>query len=88
MNFITKAFVFFIQEARIEIVDELIPPHTCRLGMKNIALRVCVLLLFQGLLDPVKGELFTALVHMEGLLDLERELLASLNAYIVAEKER
>lgn len=47
-----------------------------------------MLLLFQGSLGPVKGEMFTALVHMEGLLDLERELLASLNAYIVAEKER
>ena len=46
-----------------------------------------VIMLLQ-LLIPVKGELFTALVHMEGLLDLERELLASLNAYIIAEKER
>lgn len=37
---------------------------------------------------PAQGELFTALVHMEGLLDLETELLGSLNSYITAEKER
>ena len=35
-----------------------------------------------------RGELFTAIVHMEGLLHLERELLAGLNEYIVAERAR
>ena len=35
-----------------------------------------------------RGEVFTALVHMEGLLELERELLSGLNEYIAAEKRR
>lgn len=34
------------------------------------------------------GEMFTALIHMEGLLDLERNLLGQLNDYISKEKER
>lgn len=49
-------------------------------GVSVLALMVVV--------SPVRGELFTALVHMESLLDLERELLSSLNSYITAEKER
>ena len=53
-----------------------------------LSLGASILLLMQMALNPVSGELFTALVHMEGLLDLERELLGSLNAYITAEKER
>lgn len=40
------------------------------------------------LLQGSQAELFTALVHMEGLLELEANLLGSLNSYIVAEKER
>ena len=35
-----------------------------------------------------RGEMFTALVHMEGLLELEKELLSGLNEYIAAEKWR
>ena len=35
-----------------------------------------------------RGEMFTALVHMEGLLDLEKDLLRGLNEYITAEKRR
>ena len=57
--------------------------------MQRFDLRV-VLVAIQVVISfhHVEGELFTALVHMEGLLDLERELLGSLNSYIVAEKER
>jgi len=42
------------------------------------------------LLSPVpsSGEVFTALVHMEGLLELEKELLGVLNSYITQEKKR
>ena len=39
-------------------------------------------------IDYSNCELFTALVHMEGLLHLEEELLSSLNSYITTEKER
>ena len=46
-----------------------------------------VLLLVVGV-GAVCGEVFTALVHMEGLLELEGELLASLNSYITAERQR
>ena len=46
-----------------------------------------VLLLVVGM-GAVCGEVFTALVHMEGLLELEGELLASLNSYITAERQR
>ena len=52
------------------------------LGVVLVAIQVMVSF------HHVEGELFTALVHMEGLLDLERELLGSLNSYIVAEKEK
>ena len=38
--------------------------------------------------SPVKSELFTALVHMEGLMELELDLLGSLNSYIATEKLR
>ena len=34
------------------------------------------------------AEMFTALVHMEGLLDLEKDLLRGLNEYIVMERGR
>ena len=37
---------------------------------------------------PSSGEVFTALVHMEGLLELEKELLGVLNSYITQEKKR
>ena len=34
------------------------------------------------------AETFTALVHMEGLLDLEKDLLEGLNEYIMMERRR
>ena len=47
------------------------------------------LLLFSGFaIEHAQCELFTALVHMEGLLNLEQDLLRGLNAYIHAEKQR
>lgn len=36
----------------------------------------------------VRGEVFTALVHMEGLVALEKELLGGLEAYLQLERER
>jgi len=48
---------------------------------------LCVACMWCGL-GPVQGEMFTALVHMEGLMELETELLGSLNSYIAAEKQR
>ena len=53
-----------------------------------LSARISVLLFIQVAIIPARGELFTALVHMEGLLDLEMELLGTLNSYITAEKER
>lgn len=47
-----------------------------------------MLLLGSMTIEHAQCELFTALVHMEGLLNLEQELLHSLNAYINAEKLR
>ena len=41
-----------------------------------------------ALLYVSNGEMFTAVTHMEGLLELEGDLLNGLNAYIVAEKQR
>ena len=52
------------------------------------AVAVTLLLLGGFAIEHAQCELFTALVHMEGLLNLERELLQSLNAYIHAEKQR
>lgn len=56
------------------------------MGVNIIAL-VGLILLGQTAI-PAECELFTALVHMEGLLELEVELLSSLNTYISVEKER
>lgn len=55
----------------------------CRTGLLGISL-----ILLGQVMIPTPCEVFTALVHMEELLDLEVELLASLNSYITAEKER
>ena len=50
---------------------------------------VATLLLLSGMtIEHAQCELFTALVHMEGLLNLEQELLRGLNSYIHAEKQR
>lgn len=57
--------------------------------MESSSVSVWVSLILLGqVVVPSRCELFTALVHMEGLLQLEMELLSSLNSYIVAEKER
>lgn len=53
----------------------------------NMALGIALILLCQ-VLHTSRCELFTALVHMEGLLELEVELESSLNAYITTEKQR
>lgn len=55
--------------------------------MGTVSLGIFLILLGQVVMHS-RCELFTALVHMEGLLDLEVELLASLNSYITVEKER
>ena len=39
-------------------------------------------------LSTIRGELFTAITHMEGLVNLERDLLQGLNAYLTAERTR
>jgi hypothetical protein len=52
------------------------------------AVAVTLLLLGGFAIEHAQCELFTALVHMEGLLNLEQELLQGLNAYIHAEKQR
>lgn len=36
----------------------------------------------------VRGEIFTALVHMEGLVALEKELLSGLDGYLELERQR
>ena len=57
--------------------------------MGSFTLSLGINLIFLGqVMIPSRCELFTALVHMEGLLQLEMELLSFLNSYIVAEKER
>lgn len=52
------------------------------------AVAVTLLLLGGFAIEHAQCELFTALVHMEGLLNLEQELLQGLNAYVHAEKQR
>lgn len=61
----------------------------CRRMQSYVWCGVCVVVavVMAGVV-PVGGEMFTALVHMEGLMDLEMELLGSLNSYITAEKQR
>ena len=44
--------------------------------------------LFGAIFPLVRGELFTALVHMEGLVELEGELTSKLRSYIRREKDR
>ena len=39
-------------------------------------------------MQVVQGELFTALVDLEGLLVTERELINNINAYLQAEEEK
>ena len=57
--------------------------------MDHLGVVVCVVLaMLTGLPEGGQGEMFTALIHMEGLLGLERELLSGLNSYIVAERRR
>ena len=54
----------------------------------SLTVAITVLLLGGFAIEHAQCELFTALVHMEGLLNLEHELLHGLNAYIHAEKQR
>lgn len=59
--------------------------------MKHISVLsvlVSVLMFSQVLVRTVRGEYFSAIVHMEHLLDLEKELLGILNDYITVEEER
>lgn len=53
-------------------------------------INVCFLVFSLALLPrvPVRAEMFTALVHMEGLVALEKELLAGLESYLQVERER
>ena len=37
---------------------------------------------------PVRAEMFTALVHMQGLVALEKELLGGLESYLDIERKR
>ena len=53
-----------------------------------MATNISPLVLLITSLSLVHCELFTAIVHMEGLLSLERGLMEGLNEYITAEKER
>ena len=46
------------------------------------------IMLIATLLVCSRGEVFTALIHMEGLISAEEQLLGALNAYISKEKER
>ena len=56
---------------------------------KKLMIVTALLLLLSGMvIKHAQCELFTALVHLEGLLNLEQELLSSLNSYIHAEKLR
>lgn len=47
-----------------------------------------VLLLAAISCHTARGEVFTAITHMEGLVGLERNLLHGLNAYLTAERAR
>ena len=49
---------------------------------------VKVAMLIATLLVCSRGEVFTALIHMEGLVSAEEQLFGALNAYISKEKER
>lgn len=55
---------------------------------KAMSACVCMIVMSVMVISPAKSEVFTALVHMEGLMELEVELLGSLNSYITAEKQR
>ncbi len=57
-------------------------------GGRTTLCAIFVSVVLAAALPWVRGEMFTAVVHMEGLIGLERELLKGLNSYIVAEKRR
>ena len=57
-------------------------------ALRHTSRSLCIFLTLSLLACGSRGELFTAIVHMEGLLHLERELLSGLNEYIVAERAR
>ena len=52
---------------------------TCLLSLVTVAV-------FRG--PNVRGEVFTALVHMEGLVSLENDLLGGLESYLHMERQR
>lgn len=55
----------------------------------EVLLRVGALFcLYGAVVLPVHSEMFTALVHMEGLVELEGSLASELRGYIKREKDR
>ena len=48
-----------------------------------VTVTLLLFLVYQG-----KSEVFTAVSHMEGLVNIEKDLLSGLNSYINSEKER
>ena len=48
-----------------------------------VTVTLSLFLVYQG-----KSEVFTAVSHMEGLVNIEKDLLSGLNSYINSEKER
>ena len=63
-------------------------PSDCSDAVKML-LRLGGLLCLLGAISPlVRSEMFTALVHMEGLVKLEGELASELRGYIRREKDR
>ena len=55
------------------------------LGVSVCVLAIAIVVLPRA---TVRAEMFTALVHMEGLVALEKELLGGLEAYLDQERER
>lgn len=81
-SFITKAYC--LHEARV-----LLPRIILLASLSMMAVQLLVVVLAGSfLLSPSRGEVFTALVHMEGLLSLEKDLLEGLNSYIAQERRR
>ena len=55
-------------------------------SLVNTLLTLVTVVIHSG--PSVRGEVFTALVHMEGLVSLENDLLGELESYLHMERQR
>ena len=62
------------------------PGYAMAPSLVNTLLTLVTVVIHSG--PSVRGEVFTALVHMEGLVSLENDLLGGLESYLHMERQR